>query len=104
MKNDLASAIIAAIAGVIIAYFVCNIFIGPIEDARVKTVEPVSTNLVDPNPEVFNYKAINPTVEVYVGDCEEDIYGKCIDNSQGNSQNNPDQNSDTPEDNNQGNS
>ena len=32
------------------------------------------------NPELFNYKALNPTVEVYVGDCDEvNQYGECID-------------------------
>ena len=69
MKTDLASSIGAAIAGVLIAYFICNLFIGPIDDFTIKTVDSsVDASLVDPNPEVFNYKALNPTVEVYVGD------------------------------------
>lgn len=69
MKTDLASSIGAAIAGVLIAYFICNLFIGPIEDFTVKTVDSsVGAELVEPDPEVFNYKALNPTVEVYVGD------------------------------------
>lgn len=69
MKTDLASSIGAAIVGVLIAYFICNLFIGPIEDFTVKTVDSsVGAELVEPDPEVFNYKALNPTVEVYVGD------------------------------------
>ena len=69
MKTDLASSIGAAIAGVLIAYFICNLFIGPIDDFTIKTVDSsVDADLVEPNPEVFNYKALNPTVEVYVGD------------------------------------
>ena len=69
MKTDLASSIGAAIAGVLIAYFICNLFIGPIEDFTVKTVDSsVGAELVEPDPEVFNYKALNPTVEVYVGE------------------------------------
>ena len=72
MKTDLATAIIAAIAGTVIAYFVTNLFIGPIEDVSYKTVQStVSADVSDPDPEVFNYKAINPTVEVYVGECDE---------------------------------
>ena len=69
MKTDLASSIGAAIAGVLIAYFICNLFIGPIQDFTIKTVDSsIGADLVDPDPEVFNYKALNPTVEVYVGD------------------------------------
>ena len=84
MKTDLVSAIGAAIAGVFIAYFVTNLFIGPIENVSFKTVKTVvSTEVDQPNPEVFNYEALNPTVEVYVGECDEyDAYGECI--SQGN--------------------
>ena len=80
MKTDLATSIIAAIAGVLIAYFVTNLFMGPIEDVSYKTIDStVNTNLSDPDPEVFNYRALNPTVEVYVGECEEyNTYGECI--------------------------
>lgn len=83
MKTDLASSIGVAIVGVVLAYFICNLFIGPIEDFNVKTVDAsISTDIADPNPEVFNYRAINPTVEVYVGNsdnCESfDEKGNCI--------------------------
>lgn len=85
MKKDLASSIGLAILGAIIAYFVCNLLIPPIEDFSFKTVDSsVNANITDPNPEIFNYKAINPTVEVYVGDCTEyNDYGECIDQSTG---------------------
>ena len=72
MKNDLATSIVVAIVGVLIAYFLSNLLADqllPIEDQKVKTVDSsFSTEVSDPNPEVFNYKAINPTVEVYVGE------------------------------------
>ena len=70
MKTDLASAIGAAIAGVLISYFICNMFIGPIEDFTIKTVDSsnINADLDNPSPEAFNYKSLNPTVEVYVGD------------------------------------
>ena len=84
MKTDLASSIGIAIAGILIAYFTCNLFVGTIEDASVKTVDAsFSTSISNPDPEIFNYKAINPTVEVYVGesdDCREyNDKGECID-------------------------
>lgn len=80
MKKDLISSIGVAILGVIIAYFVCNLLIGEIQPVDIKVVdETVNTELSDPSPEVFNYKALNPTVEVYVGDCTEvDQYGQCV--------------------------
>lgn len=72
MKAELATAIGTAIMGILIAFFVTNIFIGDIEPVNVKTVDSnVSTELSDPDPEIFNYKALNPTVEVYVGNGQE---------------------------------
>jgi len=70
MNKELVSAIGAAIAGVLIAYFVCGFFIGPIEDVSYKTItSSIDASVIEPSPEVFNYKALNPTVEVYVGEC-----------------------------------
>ena len=88
MKTDLASSIGVAILGVIVAYFVCNMLIPAIEDYTVKTVgSSVNAEVVEPSPEVFNYKAINPTVEVYVGDCTElNDRGECIEQSVSESQ------------------
>lgn len=80
MKTDLATSIIAAIAGVLIAYFVTNLFIGPIEEVTYTTVDTtVNADLAEPDPEVFNYRALNPTVEVYVGECDEyNEFGECV--------------------------
>lgn len=81
MKTDLATAIIAAIAGVIISYFVCNLLTGEISSVEVKTIQSdISADVDDPSPEVFNYKALNPTVEVYVGNCDGQYNeaGECI--------------------------
>lgn len=80
MKKDLAASIVVAIIGATIAFFVTNLFIGPIEDATIKTItSTVDANLAEPNPELFNYKALNPTLEVYVGNCTEfDANGNCI--------------------------
>ncbi len=80
MKTDLVTAIGAAIVGLLIAFFVTNFLTGEIEDFSYKTVETtVSTSLEEPNPEVFNYRALNPTVEVYVGSCiEYNSSGECV--------------------------
>lgn len=68
VKKELFSAIALAVIGFLVAFFVCNIFSGKIEDFRFKSIDSsIDMSLSDPDPEVFNYKAINPTVEVYVG-------------------------------------
>lgn len=84
MKTDLATSIIAAIICVIAAYFVCNLFLPGISEVSFKVLQSSDNNynLVEPNEEVFNYRAIDPAVEVYVGQCEEyDTNGNCITNT-----------------------
>ncbi len=67
-KVELATTIAAAIAGVVIAYFVTGLFIGEIESVSVKTVETeVTADLAEPDQNIFNYKSLNPTVEIYIG-------------------------------------
>ena len=80
MKTDIATAVGTAILGAVIAFIVCNLFIGPIEDVTIKTVDAnISADVIDPSPDVFNYRALNPTVEVYVGNCDQvDSNGECI--------------------------
>lgn len=70
MKTDLLTAIVIGIIGVVAGYFVTSSLMGEIPEVTVKTVESsVNANLAEPDPEVFNYRALNPTVEVCVGDC-----------------------------------
>lgn len=82
MKNDLATAIVAAITGVLLAYFISNMVISKLAKStdKVKTVDSsVSADLADPDENVFNYKSLNPTVEVYVGNCTDiNMYGECV--------------------------
>lgn len=80
MKFDLFTSAIVAIIGVVIAFIVTNIFLPEIEGVSFKILSATpSTTLTQPNDEVFNYRAINPTVEVYVGQCEEyNASGECV--------------------------
>ncbi|MCR5832425.1 MAG: hypothetical protein K6G36_00565 [Candidatus Saccharibacteria bacterium] len=69
MKTDLATSIGLAILGAAVAFVICNMMFGEIEDVSFKTIGGnVNTTLQEPDEEVFNYKALNPTVEVYIGD------------------------------------
>lgn len=83
MKTDLISSIGVAVLGVIVSYFICNILVSTwtTDSYTVKTLESeVTADITDPDSSVFNYRALNPTVEVYVGSCKEfDSNGQCLD-------------------------
>jgi mannitol-specific phosphotransferase system IIBC component len=68
-KSDIAMIIFIASVSVLVAYFVANAVIGNTKDeaVTVKTADPITTDIVEPDPTVFNTNAINPTVEVIIG-------------------------------------
>lgn len=72
-QSDFISVAMVAVIGTIVAFMVCNALLGDPDEFKVsfKTVTAVDGQLTNPNSEVFNYDAINPTVEVYVGTCED---------------------------------
>lgn len=81
MKTDLATSILAAVLGVAVAFVVVNALIPAIEPVSFQKLDTtdMSYDLTEPDVDVFNYRALNPTVEVYVGDCDEyDDFGNCI--------------------------
>ena len=79
--SDYISIFTIAIAGTILAYFLMNYFLGdPVEKTvSFEYLEAVSGDLVTPDSEVFNAGAINPTVEVFVGSCEDINHDGVID-------------------------
>lgn len=108
MKADLFTSVAVFAVGVIVAFIACNMFLPEIKSFNIKTVNiDSSASLTEPDIEVFNYRAINPTVEVYVGEgCE--IYdedGKCVGNdiieSEENKENNKENNEENQEENNE---
>ncbi len=73
-QSDIFTLILVAGIGTLGAFFVCQMLLGDPSKAEVKftTISNIVTNdLIDPDPEIFNSMAINPTVEIYVGDCED---------------------------------
>ena len=62
--------ILIASISVLIAYFVAKAVIGDVQNqsVKVKTADPISTEVQEPDSAVFNSSAINPTVEVIIGD------------------------------------
>ncbi len=70
-QSDIFTVIIVATVGTIVAAILCNMLLGDPNDKSVtfNRVAVVESSLAIPDPEVFNPDAVNPTVEVYVGDC-----------------------------------
>lgn len=73
-QSDIFSIIFVACVGTLAAFFICQAFMGKPEEAVVEytaLVDVISKDVVAPDSEIFNSTAINPTIEVYVGDCED---------------------------------
>ena len=72
-QSDVFTIIISASVGMVAAFIIGNMVFGDpnMEKVTYKDVEKISTNIVEPDPELFNAYAINPTVEVEVGVCED---------------------------------
>ncbi len=71
MKNsDIAALIVIASLSMLVAYFVADAVIGKptSESVKVKTIAPISAEVQKPDSSIFNKDAINPTVEVVIGD------------------------------------
>lgn len=72
MKNtDIALVVMIALVSTVISYFLGNALLGD-PNERVTTVDymdVIGSNVDEPDVETFNVDALNPTVEVYVGNC-----------------------------------
>lgn len=68
-KSDIAMIILIASVSILIAYFVAHALLGDSssQEVKVKTADPISSTVAEPDPTVFNSNAINPTVEVIIG-------------------------------------
>lgn len=68
-KSDIAMIILIASISMLAAYFIANSVLGDTQNqsVNVKTAEPISATVDEPDPTVFNPNAINPTVEVIIG-------------------------------------
>lgn len=68
-KNDIAMIILIASISAMFAYFVGRAVIGDPQSksVTVKTIDAISTEVEKPDQTVFNKNAINPTVEINIG-------------------------------------
>ena len=72
MKNtDIALVVMIALVTTVVSYFLGNALLGD-PNEKVTTVnymDVISADVGEPDEESFNVDALNPTVEVYVGNC-----------------------------------
>ncbi len=72
-QSDIMTAVMIATIGTVAAFALVNTVLGNPDDLVVeyKSVSSISSVLTDPDPEVFNYSSINPTVEIWIGNCKD---------------------------------
>ncbi|MDO5481268.1 MAG: hypothetical protein Q4F60_02915 [Candidatus Saccharibacteria bacterium] len=72
-QSDKIAIILIGMVGIGVSWVGVNQLLGNPDDASVsfKTIEVIDADLDIPDPDVFNKDAINPTVEVYIGSCED---------------------------------
>lgn len=72
-KSDIATIILIAGFSAIVAFVLSNVLLGDVseESVRIQYLDVISGDIAEPDEELFNAHAINPTVEVYVGQCTE---------------------------------
>jgi hypothetical protein len=73
-RSDIAMIILIAAVSVGLAYFIANSVLGSIttQSVKVKTIDPITSMIEQPNPNVFNENAINPSVEVTINNTTPD--------------------------------
>ncbi|MBR3164240.1 hypothetical protein IKF15_02975 [Candidatus Saccharibacteria bacterium] len=85
-NNDIALVIVIAAASIVGSFFLGNLIFGDPKDKteEVKYMDAISSELAEPDEDAFNPYMLNPTVEVYVGQCrsgytwDEDL-NSCVD-------------------------
>ena len=84
-QSDIFTLILIAGIGTLAAFFLCNAIMGDPDDAKTefkRLSNVISADLSVPDPEIFNSTAINPTIEVYVGDCEDIDHNGMLDRAE----------------------
>ncbi len=68
-KNDIALIVLIVSVTLVFTYFTARALIGEpkSQSAKAEVVEPISAELVQPTPKIFNKDAINPTVDIEIG-------------------------------------
>lgn len=67
-RTDIAMIILIAAFSAGLAYVVAKGVLGSMTEqtVKVKTIDPITSTIEQPNPKMFNENAINPSVEVNI--------------------------------------
>ena len=68
-KNDIALIVLIVSISLVGTYFIAKAIIGEPKNSAVsaEVVEPISADIVQPSNKIFNKDAINPTVNIQIG-------------------------------------
>lgn len=68
-KNDIAVIILIVSVSLVVSYFIAKAIIGEpqSQSAKAEVVEAISAELTKPTSTIFNKDAINPTVNIEIG-------------------------------------
>lgn len=87
-KSDIAAVVLIAGVATVLAFILANVFLGDPSDEKVQVeyMDVISSEIAQPDEELFNAQAINPTVETYVGKCKDGetwdgTAGACVSNN-----------------------
>jgi hypothetical protein len=74
-KTDIAMLVLIAGVGILIAFFATKALLGDPSDDKITiyVTTAVDSSIIDPDPDIFHDKAINPTVEVIIGEDDNQI-------------------------------
>ena len=105
-KTDIALIILIAAISILLSFWIFGlIFEDPSEKyVKIEYVDNISSSLEEPDIESFNVNSVNPTIEVFMGECgpteqwNEDQM-RCVPKAGGNTPENPEnpENPDNPE-------
>jgi hypothetical protein len=74
-QSDITTVILIGVIGLVVSYILVNTLLPEMAVVSYKGIEPIDTVLAEPDSEVFNIDAINPTLETYIGSCDTDRDG-----------------------------
>lgn len=65
-KSDIATIVLIASISVMLSFFIAKSIFGDVYNgsATVKTIEPITSEVIEPNKDIFKENAINPTIPI----------------------------------------
>ncbi len=84
-KSDLGIVVLIGGFSILVAFILANMIFGDpsANSVKLEYLDVISGNISQPDPELFNATAINPTVEIFIGNCAsnevwEPSQGRCV--------------------------